>query len=142
MRTTVLANGCFDLFHIGHLYYLQASRALGDVLVVSVTEDAWVDKGPGRPVFPLEQRMEMLRALAIVDSVIATTTPEEAINKIRPNTYTKGVEYAGILREQGLVESYGGQVVFIDRPKYSSSELLARSGKSIPSYRDWGRNTR
>lgn len=135
----VLTNGCFDPFHIGHLYYLQEARKLGDVLIVSVTEDAFVNKGPDRPVFPLAQRMEVLRALAIVDNVIPTKSPEEAISKVKPHVYAKGAEYAGNLREQSLVETYGGEVVFIDKPKYSSTALIARKDLDLPRLGGWGR---
>ena len=63
----VQAHGCFDLLHLGHIRHLQAAKAAGDYLIVTVTPDEFVSKGPGRPVFPLEQRMEALRALACVD---------------------------------------------------------------------------
>ena len=92
--------------------HLQEARRLGDLLIVSVTKDEHVNKGPGRPVFKLHQRMAMLRALAIVDDVRAVSSSEEAINLIRPNIYVKGKEYEGKLKEQTLVESLGGKVVF------------------------------
>src|SRR5688572_16308987 len=112
------------------------------MLVVSVTEDAYVNKGPNRPWFTVEQRMAMLRVWAIVDNVISSKSAEEAINKIKPHVYVKGKEYEGNLGEQKLVESYGGRVVFTQGPIHSSSELLARSGGAIPSHRDWGRDPR
>ena len=138
----VLAHGCFDILHYGHLVHLQEARQLGDMLVVSVTEDAYVNKGPDRPMFNVEQRMAMLRVWAIIDSVISSKSAEEAINKIKPHVYVKGKEYARKLPEKKLVESYGGRVVFTDGPINSSTDLIARAGGSIPSYRDWGRNPR
>lgn len=136
----VLAHGCFDVLHYGHLIHLQEARKLGDMLVVSVTEDAYVNKGPDRPWFNVEQRMAMLRVWAIIDNVISSKSAEEAINKIKPHVYVKGKEYEGKLGEESLVKSYGGRVVFTEGPVYSSTELLARDRQSIPSYRDWGRN--
>jgi rfaE bifunctional protein nucleotidyltransferase chain/domain len=124
LKTVVLANGCFDLFHYGHLKYLQEARTLGDILVVSVTTDEAVNKGPGRPVFNLEQRMAMVRALAIVDVVIFSTNGLDAVEKVKPNVYVKGKEYEGRLREQEVVESYGGRVHFTDGPRFSSTQLL------------------
>ena len=110
--TVVLANGVFDLLHFGHLMHLQEARTLGDTLIVSVTTDECVNKGPGRPVFKLYQRMAILRALAIVDDVIPASGCEEAIRRVRPSIYVKGIEYKGNLPEQVLVESFGGRVHF------------------------------
>lgn len=123
--TVVLANGCFDPFHYGHLVYLQEARKLGDVLVVAVTVDEKVNKGPNRPVFTLEQRMAVLRALAIVDLVIPSESGLEAVRAVRPDVYVKGREYEGKLPEQPEVEAYGGRVHFTSGPVYSSTLLLA-----------------
>lgn len=109
---TVLANGVFDFLHWGHLMHLQQARTFGDVLIVAVTEDEHVNKGPNRPFFKLHQRMEMLRALAIVDKVFQVSCPEDAIQIVKPQVYVKGVEYMGNLKEQALVESFGGRVMF------------------------------
>lgn len=137
----VLANGCFDPFHYGHLKHLQAARALGDVLVVSVTDDEHVGKGPGRPLFPLKERMELIRALAIVDEVIATPNAVEAIRKVKPAVYVKGREYESNLPEKQLVEFYGGRVVFTDGPTYSSTELVTGRHLELQSLVDRGRNS-
>ena len=131
--TVVLACGVFDLFHYGHLLHLQAARKLGDVLIVTVTADEAVNKGPGRPLFKVHQRMAIIRALAIVDDVRPHTHIEEAIAQIRPAIYTKGREYEGRLPEQKLVESYGGRVVFTDDEVYSSTQLIAGGYLQIPS---------
>lgn len=120
----VLALGCFDPLHWGHLKYLQASKKLGDHLVVAVTSDRFVNK-PNRPVFNEHQRSEMVYALKCVDDVAIVDTAEDAIRIIKPDIYTKGKEYEGRLPEQEQVESCGGQVVFIDTPKYSSTDLLS-----------------
>lgn len=120
----VLANGCFDPFHYGHLLYLQEARKYGDTLIVAVTVDEWVNKGPGRPAFKLHERMAMVKALAIVDEVIPSVSGVEAVYKVKPDVYVKGKEYEGKLQEQALVEFYGGRVVFTDTPTYSSTAIL------------------
>ena len=131
----VLTNGCFDPFHVGHLYYLQAARKLGDVLIVAVTMDQCIDKGPGRPAFPLNERMDILRALAIVDEVIPVQSGLDAVKRVRPDVYVKGREYEGRLPEQELVEFYGGRVVFTDTPTYSSTSILNGSHLEVQSAR-------
>ena len=133
--TKVLTNGCFDPFHVGHLYYLQEARKLGDVLIVAVTMDEYVDKGPGRPAFSLNERMDILRALAIVDEVIAVQNGLDAVKIVRPDVYAKGREYEGRLPEQELVEFYGGRVVFTETPSYSSTEILNGSHLQVRSAR-------
>jgi rfaE bifunctional protein nucleotidyltransferase chain/domain len=119
----VLANGCFDPLHYGHLLHLQAARKLGDTLIVSVTMDECINK-PGHPIFTLHERMSMLRALAIVDDVRAVRNAVEAINLIRPAIFVKGREYENNLPEKPIVESYGGRVVFTDDLTYSSTQLV------------------
>lgn len=121
----VLTSGCFDILHPGHLHHLRESRRLGDVLVVAVTSDRFVNKGPDRPVFPLERRMEMLREMRCVDSVVPydAARPDEIIKALRPDIYTKHREYEGKLPEQKLVEELGGRVVFTDWKVYSSRNL-------------------
>lgn len=126
--SVVLATGCFDIFHVGHLYYLQAARALGDRLIVGVTGDEYVNKGPRRPVFNEVQRAEMLAELRCVDDVIVyhELVPMGLIRILRPDVYVKGREYSGRLPEQTLVESLCGRVVFTDTPVYSSTKILEK----------------
>lgn len=123
---TVLCNGCFDVFHYGHLAHLEAARQHGDRLVVALTSDEFVNKGPGRPVFKEEQRAAILRALRCVDDVILSheAIPYGIIQAVRPDVYAKGKEYEGKLPEQKLVEELGGRVVFTDTVVYSSTALL------------------
>lgn len=123
---TVLVSGCFDILHVGHILHLQAARAMGDRLVVALTGDAWVGKGPGRPVFSQEKRKTMLLALRCVDDVIVSeeAVPESVIRAVRPTVYAKGSEYRSRLPEQQLVESLGGRVEFTDTEVYSSTRLL------------------
>ena len=96
-RRIVLTNGCFDLLHVGHLRYLRAARALGDVLMVGVNDDAAVQalKGPGRPFVPEDERVELVSGLAPVDYafLFAEPTAGELLLEIRPETYVKGGDY-------------------------------------------------
>lgn len=91
---------------------------------MAVTKDECIDKGPGRPAFPLKERMAVIQALAIVDEVIASDSGMEAVKKIKPSVYVKGREYENKLPEKALVEFYGGRVVFTDTPTYSSTAIL------------------
>lgn len=132
----VLAHGVFDLLHIGHLRHLKLARAEGDFLVVSLTADRFVNKGPGRPVFADQVRAEMLASLDVVDRVVVSDFPsaEEVITALAPSIYVKGAEYkdAGsditgkIIDERRAIESVGGKLVFTDDVVYSSSALINR----------------
>ena len=94
-KIVVQAHGTFDLLHLGHVRHLEAARKLGDVLVVTVTADRFVNKGPGRPVFNGELRAEMLATLEYVDWVAINDAPDavNAIEKVRPSIYIKGQDY-------------------------------------------------
>jgi rfaE bifunctional protein nucleotidyltransferase chain/domain len=85
----------FDLLHIGHINYLQSAKKLGDILIVSVTEDKFINKGPGRPFFTNNLRMQSLAALSCVDYIYLNNAPTalEAIRLIKPNYYVKGKDY-------------------------------------------------
>jgi len=93
-------------------------------LVVSVTSDGNVNKGPNRPLFNQSIRRDMLMALRCVNRVIISDSAEQAILNIKPAIYAKGIEYKDKLPEQDLVESLGGRVVFINTPKYSSTKIM------------------
>ena len=133
-RRIVLCHGVFDLLHVGHLWHLRQAREFGDILVVSITADKYVNKGPNRPVFPAPLRSEMLAALECVDFVAVVDDPsaEPAISVIKPTVYVKGGEYddaakditGKITREQELVERHGGRVEFTYGDTFSSSNLL------------------
>jgi rfaE bifunctional protein nucleotidyltransferase chain/domain len=120
-QAVVWSNGCFDLLHVGHVRSLQAARALGDVLVVGVNSDASVRrlKGPGRPIIPAAQRMELLAALECVDAVIEfdEATPEQALARLQPDIHCKGADYAPPdgkpIPEAAVVEAYGGRVAYL-----------------------------
>jgi rfaE bifunctional protein kinase chain/domain/rfaE bifunctional protein nucleotidyltransferase chain/domain len=133
-RRVVLCHGTFDLMHAGHIRYLQRAKQEGDILFVTVTADAYVNKGPGRPVFSDQLRAENLAALACVDCVAVNhaISAVEALNAIRPSIYAKGGEYrsqgddvtGNIVREQEAVEAHGGHIFYTDEITFSSSSLL------------------
>ena len=91
----MLANGCFDIFHYGHLCHLRAAKLLGDWLTVSITNDAFVNKGPGRPVFPVNERLEIVGALRCVDTVIRVNSALQALEMVKPDIFVKGKDYEG-----------------------------------------------
>jgi len=125
-----LANGCFDLLHVGHVRYLHAARELGGKLVVAVNSDDSVRglKGAGRPLMPAEERAEILAALADVDAVVIF--PERdvraIIREIRPDFQAKGTDYtAESVPERDEVEACGGRVAIVGDPKdHSATEII------------------
>jgi rfaE bifunctional protein nucleotidyltransferase chain/domain len=134
-KVVVWTNGCFDLLHTGHLHSLQAARALGDVLVVGVNADASVRqlKGPGRPVVPAAQRVELLAALECVDYAVLFEElgPEALLARLQPDVHCKGAEYAPPhgkpVPEAAVVASYGGRIAFLPmRPSTSTTDLIER----------------
>jgi rfaE bifunctional protein nucleotidyltransferase chain/domain len=128
----VLCHGVFDILHVGHIRYFEESKKHGDILIVSLTADKYVNKGPGRPYFKLSERLQQIAALEIVDYVIISNDISacEIIESIRPNKYCKGVEYkdkdvaGNLARESESLIKIGGDLVFIDTPKNSSTELF------------------
>lgn len=122
----VLANGAFDVLHVGHVRYLQAARALGDVLVVAVNSDASVRhaKGPERPLVPQSERLEMVAALGSVDFVVLFDTPTvvPVIEALRPDVHAKGTDYTPETVPEGdVVRAYGGMVAIAGDPKDHST---------------------
>lgn len=91
---TVLCNGCFDVLHIGHVEHLNRAAELGDSLIVSLTVDNAVNKGPGRPINKWSDRAAVLLALRVVDGVIPTSSAVEAIRKVKPSVFCKGIDYS------------------------------------------------
>ncbi len=89
----VLANGCFDLIHAGHIMHLREARSMGDILIVSLTLDDYVRKGAGRPVNKWEDRAAVLRELRSVNAVIPSRGADEAILEVMPDIFVKGVDY-------------------------------------------------
>lgn len=132
-KKVVHCHGCFDLMHPGHIKYFQAARAMGDVLVVTVTPDRYVDKGPGRPAFNETLRAESIAALECVDYVALNLWPtaEETLRLLRPAYYVKGQEFENlqdktgkIQREYGVVREVGAEMRFTHEIVFSSTKLL------------------
>ena len=132
-KKIVHCHGCFDLMHIGHIKYFQASKKMGDVLIVTLTPDIYVDKGPGRPVFNQSLRAESIAALECVDYVAINKWPtaEETLKLLRPDIYVKGQEFekledktGKIQKENKIVEEIGAQMRFTHEIVYSSTKLI------------------
>lgn len=131
----VLANGCFDVLHVGHIRYLTGARELGDVLVVGVNSDHQVEiqKGTGRPILPENERAELLAALESVSfvTIFEEPTVEALLLALKPDVHAKGTDYTvDTVPERDVVRSYGGQVAIVGDPKdHSTSEILLRIGE-------------
>lgn len=130
----VLANGCFDVLHAGHVRYLQGARALGDVLVVGINSDAQVArlKGEGRPVLPERERAEIVASLEAVSlvTIFEEPTVTELLLALRPDIHAKGTDYTEeTVPERDVVRSFGGKVRIVgDQKDHSTSELLRKVG--------------
>jgi rfaE bifunctional protein nucleotidyltransferase chain/domain len=131
-KRLVLANGAFDLLHVGHLRYLQGAAIEGDILVVAVNSDSSVRlaKGDDRPVVPQDERAELVAALRGVGHVVIfdEQTVEEVIRSLRPDVHAKGTDYTTeSVPEANLVRSLGGEVRIVGDPKdHSTSEMIRR----------------
>lgn len=130
---TVLANGCFDLLHAGHIAHLREAAAMGDRLVVALTADAFVAKGPGRPIQAWEDRAAVLEALRCVDQVVQSTSAYTAILKVRPTIFVKGIDYrhAEIEADREACRIVGAQIRFTTAPKRSTTEILKRARECV-----------
>jgi rfaE bifunctional protein kinase chain/domain/rfaE bifunctional protein nucleotidyltransferase chain/domain len=136
-RKVVLCHGCFDIVHPGHIRHLEFAHRHGDILVVSITGDAAIDKDVDRPYIPEELRAENLAALEVVDWVFIDPhhTAAEILSALQPDVYVKGEEYRNsedprFIEEQRIVESNGGKVVFSSGDiVFSSTELIRRIGR-------------
>ena len=131
-KTIALANGCFDVLHVGHVRYLAAAKAEADVLVVGVNGDASVGrlKGPGRPVFPAEDRALLVASIRVVDHVLVF--PEDDVTALllalRPDVHCKGTDYtAETVPERDVVKSYGGRIAIVgDAKRHDTRGLLEK----------------
>ena len=132
----VLANGCFDVLHVGHVRYLAGARQLGDLLVVGINSDEQVaiQKGPGRPVLPANERAEIVAALESVTyvTIFEEATVEQLLLALKPDVHAKGTDYTTeSVPERDVVRSYGGEVAIVGDPKdHSTTEIIARIGAS------------
>ncbi len=138
----VQCHGVFDLVHPGHIRHLQEAKNHGDKLVVTLTPDNLVNKGPGRPVFNQTLRMETLASLGCVDYVVLNNSPDatSAIKAVKPDVYIKGIEYKDhekditgkIALETALVREFGGEIHYTDDIVFSSTELLNTYFNQVP----------
>jgi D-glycero-beta-D-manno-heptose 1-phosphate adenylyltransferase len=131
-----LANGCFDVLHVGHVRYLHAAKELGGRLIVAVNSDDSVRalKGEGRPAMPAEERAEILAALSDVDAVVIFPEPDvrAIISELRPDVQAKGTDYTEESVPEGdLVREYGGRVAIVGDPKDHSATSFLRA-RSFP----------
>ncbi|MDI6703322.1 MAG: PfkB family carbohydrate kinase [bacterium] len=133
-KKIVHCHGCFDLMHIGHIKYFQSAKRMGDILIVTVTPDRYVVRGPGRPVFNEVLRSESVAALDCVDyvSINRWTTAVETIHLLKPHLYVKGADFERVendltgylAKEQEAIREVGGELVFSNEEVFSSSKLL------------------
>lgn len=127
---TVMVNGCFDILHRGHIEHLTHASYMGDRLIVALTTDAFVMKGPGRPINTWVDRAHVLFALKVVDDVIATNTAMDAIRLIKPTYFVKGIDYAdgGSWTEdvEAACRETGTIIRFTSTPKRSVADIIRR----------------
>jgi rfaE bifunctional protein nucleotidyltransferase chain/domain len=129
-RRVVFANGCFDIFHVGHVRYLQGAKAEGDLLVVGINSDEQVrkQKGPGRPLVSQNERAELVAAMAAVDyvTIFDESTVETLLLALKPDVHAKGTDYTeATVPEREVVRSYGGRIAIVGDPKnHSSSQMI------------------
>ena len=124
----VLANGCFDIFHIGHLRYLEAASEMGNRLVVAVTRNAHVNKGPGRPLYDEKERADIVRSLRCVNEVILTDSSIDALTKVMPHVFAKGREYEGRMLPEDIeyCRVYGVEIRFTETEAIRPQARYAR----------------
>jgi len=139
-KKIVLCHGVFDLLHIGHINHFQAAKDCGDIVIVSVTSDKYVNKGPNRPAFNEQNRLKALAALKVVDYVLLnrSATAVQIIKELKPNVYCKGKDYkfnqnditSEIRNEINAVREIGGKIIYTKGIVFSSSNLINRFGKT------------
>ena len=139
-KKIVLCHGVFDLLHIGHIKHFNEARKYGDILVVTLTPDTYVDKGSRRPAFNEKLRLEAIAALNIVDYVALNSSPTaiSAIKKIKPNIYCKGPDYKDhkndisgqIKNEIRELKKFGGKIIYTRDITFSSTNLINRYGET------------
>jgi len=135
-RTVAFANGCFDLLHVGHVRYLQASAGEADRLIVAVNDDRSVAglKGEGRPILPASERAELVAALRGVDYVVVfgEANVERLLRLVKPDVHCKGTDYTvDTVPERGVVAGYGGRTAIVgDAKQHATRELLARIART------------
>jgi len=122
----VLADGCFDILHAGHVMYLKAAAELGDYLVVGVTRDAHVNKGPGRPVNNQKDRLLVVESVRFVDQAFLCNDSLDALEDWKPDIFVKGQDYKGRIQEkhENYCRMNGIEIMFTDTPIYSATKII------------------
>ncbi|MDA2927794.1 adenylyltransferase/cytidyltransferase family protein [Acidobacteria bacterium AH-259-G07] len=134
-KTVVFANGCFDFLHVGHIRYLEAARALGDILVLGLNGDKSVRaiKGPGRPLMDQQERAEIMAALECVDYIVVfdDLRADQVLAELKPDVHAKGTDYTSeTVPERDTVLSYGGTIAIVgDSKDHSTRDYLRRIGE-------------
>lgn len=141
-KKVVLCHGVFDVVHPGHVLHFEQAKKMGDILVVSITAERYVRKGPGRPYFDDEMRLKFLAAIQYIDYVMLSEGPtvDDIVEIVEPDIYVKGEEYkeaynditGAITAEKKLVEKHGGRIAFTDGPKFSSTKLINNVFRGLP----------
>ncbi len=140
-KKVVHCHGVFDILHAGHIKHFNSAKKLADILVVTVTHDQYVNKGPNRPIFKINTRMQCIAALENVDYVCSNSTENavKAIKTLKPNIYCKGQDYINnkldvtgqINEEEKAIKSIGGRIAYTDDEMYSSSKIINTSGFNL-----------
>ena len=135
-RKIVMANGCFDLLHSGHVKYLESARLKGDLLIVAMNSDASVRrlKGPGRPLLKVRERVALISAFSCVDyvTIFNGSTVKQVLRTIQPDIHAKGGDYTvETVPERDVVLSYGGRVVIAGGRKIQSTRDLIKQIKLL-----------
>ena len=140
-KKVVHCHGVFDVLHIGHIKHFNSAKKKGDILIVTVTPDSFVNKGPNRPIFSIDFRMQCIAALKNVDYVAANTSPDaiSAIKLLKPNIYCKGKDYLNkkfdvtgkIGKEENAVKKIGGKVFYTNDELFSSSKIINNFGYNL-----------
>ena len=143
-KKIVLCHGVFDLIHLGHIYHFKTAKSFGDYLIVSITSNKYIKKGPGRPLFDDLQRITFLKELKVIDEVILSnkSSAEDVIRIVKPDFYVKGPDYKNnkldktkkISIEKKLVEKFGGKIKYTDDITYSSSRIINQSNFILNEY--------
>jgi len=134
-KRIVLANGCFDVLHVGHVRYLEAAKALGDLLIVGINSDEQTRrlKGAGRPLLAQEQRAEIISSIEAVDfvTIFEEPTVEQLLLALKPDIHAKGTDYTeDSVPERDVVRSFGGRVAIVGDPKdHSASQMIERRSR-------------
>lgn len=127
--STVMANGCFDVLHVGHVQHLEAARKMGNWLVVALTLDEHVNKGPGLPLSTWDQRAEVLRSLRCVDEVVPSISDVEAIHAVKPDIFVKGIDYEDsplLDAAREACQEVGALLVITQTQKWSSRSIISK----------------